>query len=55
MQILEHSVVSIRLKMTNSKGEVLENNLEGQPIQYVQGGGNILPSFIKIREMKVKK
>jgi len=31
--------------MTNSKGEVLENNLEGQPIQYVQGGGNILPSL----------
>ena len=45
MHILEHTVVSIRFKMTNSKGEVLENNMDGPPIHYIQGGGNILPAL----------
>jgi FKBP-type peptidyl-prolyl cis-trans isomerase 2 len=31
--------------MTNSKGEVLENNMDGPPIHYIQGGGNILPAL----------
>jgi len=45
MHISEHTVVSIRFKMTNSRGEVLENTMEGPPIQYIQGGGNILPAL----------
>jgi FKBP-type peptidyl-prolyl cis-trans isomerase SlyD len=45
MEILEHTVVSIRYKMTNSKGEVLENTLEGEPINYIHGKGNILPAL----------
>ena len=45
MQILEYTVVSIRFKMTNSKGEVLENTLEGPPIHYIHGKGNILPAL----------
>jgi len=45
MQILEHTVVSIRYKMTNSNGEVLENTMEGAPIHYIHGGVNILPAL----------
>ena len=45
MHISEHTVVSIRYKMTNTRGEVLENTMEGQPIQYIHGRGNILPAL----------
>jgi FKBP-type peptidyl-prolyl cis-trans isomerase SlyD len=45
MHILEHTVVSIRFKMTNSKGEVLENTMEGPPIHYIQGRGTVLPAL----------
>ena len=45
MHISEHTVVSIRYKMTNTRGEVLENTMAGPPIQYIQGRGNILPAL----------
>lgn len=45
MQISEHTVVSMRFKMKNSRGEVLENIMEGPPIHYLHGSGTILPAL----------
>lgn len=36
-------MVSIRYTMKNSRGEVLENTMEGPPVNYLHGGGLILP------------
>lgn len=38
-------IVSIRYTMKNSKGEVLENTMEGEPVRYLHGAGSILPSL----------
>lgn len=43
MEIQDKTVVSLRFRMKNSKGEVLEDILDGPPINYLHGGGNILP------------
>ncbi|WP_181308643.1 hypothetical protein [Rufibacter sp. XAAS-G3-1] len=45
MQIAANTVVSIRYKMQKSKGEILENILEGSPVEYLHGAGNILPAL----------
>jgi len=45
MKIEDKTVVSIRYKMENSKGEILEDNLNGLPISYLHGEGSILPSL----------
>ncbi|MFC6997212.1 FKBP-type peptidyl-prolyl cis-trans isomerase [Rufibacter roseus] len=38
-------VVSIRYKMQNSKGEVLEDTTAGDPVEYIHGTGSILPEL----------
>lgn len=43
MIIQDKTVVSLRFRMKNSKGEVLEDILDGPPINYLHGGGGILP------------
>jgi FKBP-type peptidyl-prolyl cis-trans isomerase SlyD len=45
MQVSDNTVVTIRYKMTNSQGEVLENTMDGAPINYLHGAGSILPSL----------
>lgn len=45
MQIANNTLVSIRYSMKNSRGEVLENILEGAPVSYLHGTGHILPSL----------
>lgn len=45
MQVADKRMVSIRYLMKNSKGEVLENTMNGEPLQYVHGSGRILPSL----------
>lgn len=45
MRITENAVVSLRFKMMNSRGEVLEDILEGPAVQYLQGSGTILPAL----------
>ncbi|ETZ22259.1 peptidylprolyl isomerase [Pedobacter sp. V48] len=45
MKIEDKTVVSIRYKMENSKGEILEDILDGLPINYLHGHGTILPSL----------
>jgi len=45
MKIEAKTVVSIRYKMSNSSGEVLEDILSGLPISYLHGRGDILPAL----------
>ncbi len=45
MNIGTNTIVGIRYKMQNSKGEVLEDILEGSPVEYLHGSGNILPAL----------
>ncbi|WP_278251883.1 FKBP-type peptidyl-prolyl cis-trans isomerase [Sabulibacter ruber] len=45
MQVAFKTVVSLRYLMKNSKGEVLEDTMSGEPIQYIHGFGNILPAL----------
>jgi len=42
MRVQEQCVVSLRYCMLNSKGEVLENLMNGPPITYLHGEGKIL-------------
>src|SRR5690606_3173247 len=42
MKIKKNAVVSLRFKMMNSRGEVLEEILKGPAIQYRQGRGTAL-------------
>lgn len=45
MQVKKNTVVSIRYRMRNSKGEVLEDTMESRPIAYLHGSGRILPAL----------
>ena len=45
MQVGLNTVVGIRYRMLNGKGEVLEDILEGSPATYLHGPGNILPAL----------
>jgi FKBP-type peptidyl-prolyl cis-trans isomerase SlyD len=45
MKVACNTVVSMRYKMQNSKGEVLENILDGSSVEYLHGSGNILPTL----------
>lgn len=45
MKVEDKTVVSIRYKMQNSKGEILEDNLNGLPVNYLHGIGSILPAL----------
>lgn len=41
--INNNMVVSIRYRMKNGKGEMLDNNMDGPPVSYLHGSGYILP------------
>ena len=43
MHIAKNSVVSIRYIMKNSRGEVLENTMNNDPVSYLHGSTGILP------------
>ncbi|HEX8332372.1 MAG TPA: FKBP-type peptidyl-prolyl cis-trans isomerase [Segetibacter sp.] len=45
MIVADNTVVSIRYKMLNSKGEVLEDNLNNKPVQYLHGAGNLMSAL----------
>lgn len=45
MEVENKRVVSIRYMMKNSKGEVLANFMDGDPVTYLHGAGSILPSL----------
>ncbi|MEP6947903.1 MAG: hypothetical protein ABI863_01450, partial [Ginsengibacter sp.] len=43
MHIAKNSVVSIRYLMKNSSGDVLENTMNNDPVNYLHGSTGILP------------
>jgi FKBP-type peptidyl-prolyl cis-trans isomerase SlyD len=45
MKIATGTVVSIRYIMTNNQGEVLENTMDKNAVDYLQGAGKILPAL----------
>ena len=45
MQVKNNTVVSVRYRMKNSKGEILEDIMESLPIAYLHGSGRILPAL----------
>src|ERR1700741_1711038 len=45
MHITENKIVSLRYIMKNSSGDVIEDTMERQPIQYLHGAGKIMPAL----------
>lgn len=45
MVVSDNTVVSIRYKIQNTKGEELENILFHHPVEYLHGAGNISPAL----------
>ena len=52
MQISKNKVVSIDYTLTDSKGEVLDSSSKGQPLQFIQGAGHLIPGLEKALEGK---
>jgi FKBP-type peptidyl-prolyl cis-trans isomerase SlyD len=45
MKIKEKTIVSIRYKIKNNRGEEIENTMAGPAVKYLHGSGNILPQL----------
>jgi len=45
MQVCSNAVVSLRYRMKNSQGDVLEDILQSKPVEYLHGSGGILPAL----------
>ncbi len=52
MQVTKNTVVAIDYKLSDANGEVLDASEEGQPLEYVHGGGNIIPGLENALEGK---
>lgn len=44
MQVEKNTVVSLRYIMKNAAGEIMEDNINAEAIEYIHGSGNLLPS-----------
>ena len=52
MKISKNKVVSIDYTLTDAKGEILDRSSEGQPLQFIQGQGHLIPGLEKVLEGK---
>jgi FKBP-type peptidyl-prolyl cis-trans isomerase SlyD len=52
MKISKNSVVSIDYKLTDAKGEVLDQSSKGKPLQFIHGLGQLIPGLEKALEGK---
>lgn len=52
MQVAKNTVVAIDYKLSDNNGEVLDASEEGQPLEYVHGGGHIIPGLENALEGK---
>ena len=50
MLVQNNTVVALRYLMKNDHGEILENRMDGPPVEYVHGSNSILPSLEKALE-----
>lgn len=50
----KHRVVSIHYTLTDDQGAVIDSSRGSDPLQYLEGAGNIIPGLEKeVREMKL--
>jgi FKBP-type peptidyl-prolyl cis-trans isomerase SlyD len=52
MQVARDAVVVIHYTLTNDAGEVLDSSDGGEPLAYIQGGGNIISGLEEALEGK---
>jgi FKBP-type peptidyl-prolyl cis-trans isomerase SlyD len=52
MIIAKHKVVGIQYKLTNEKGDVLDQSSTGSPLYFIQGIGNLIPGLEEALEGK---
>ena len=45
MKVATNTVVSLRYSMTNERGDLLEDIMNREPVDYLHGSGNILPAL----------
>lgn len=45
MTVANNTVVALRYCMKNGDGDVLENILHAAPVEYLHGGGSIMPAL----------
>jgi len=50
MQVQKNTVVTIRYMMKDHRGDVMEDTMNNDPVQYLHGSGNILPSLESMLE-----
>jgi len=50
MVVQNNTVVALRYLMKDDRGEILENRMDGPPVEYVHGSNSILPSLEKSLE-----
>lgn len=53
MKITQHSAVSIHYRLTNEKGELLEDSFDGEPMLYLHGTESMIPGLEAELEGKV--
>ncbi|SQH75630.1 FKBP-type peptidyl-prolyl cis-trans isomerase SlyD [Shewanella benthica] len=53
MKITQHSAVSIHYRLTDEKGELIEDSFEGEPMLYLHGTENMIPGLEAELEGKV--
>lgn len=47
MEVAESRVVTLHYTLTNDAGEVLDSSVDGQPLVFLHGAGNIIPGLEK--------
>lgn len=50
MVIKKDTIVSLRYVMKGKNGEIIEDTMNGQAVEYLHGGGNLLPSLESVLE-----
>lgn len=53
MKITQHSAVSIHYRLSNAKGELIEDSFEGEPMLYLHGAENMIPGLESQLEGKI--
>ena len=50
MLVKKDTIVSLRYVMKGKNGEIIEDTMNGKGVEYLHGGGNILPSLESVLE-----
>ena len=45
LKIADDHAVTIHYTLTNNKGEILDTSVDGEPLTYLHGAGNIIPGL----------